>query len=306
MKEQDKRRLYGQLLLDFANSKTTDEAGLGYLSNLQKVYGFSDGFVTKTHAGFPRMLNSSDPENKKPENKKIIELMSKENNLHSKINDFLQGKAHLLYYDNKFGGALVLDTEIVLDASDGVEIEFLNHPTPYYIKDLMNKDDFFYNISEPHLEQLIDVEDGEEYEDYIYPEFTEIKANILEWVQIVKELTDYKEKNPPYTYSDQSLDESRFQVALGEHYYIQTCIDIQRNLLQAIVNKDLNTAMKIAQRFINVYNKTVSKPIANITNQLAVSIEKKFREDMFLNRDIVNYPIFMVLHTEAYLDSCKA
>jgi hypothetical protein len=236
------------------------------------------------------MLDPSDPE----KNIKVIELMSRANELHSKINDFLQGKAHLLYYDDLLGGALVLDTEIVVDASDSVDIEFRNHPTPYYIKDLMKKDDFFYNISEPHLEQLIDVEDGEEYEDYIYPDFTEIKANILDWVQIVKALTDYKEKNPPYTYSDHSLDKSRFQVALGEHYHIQTCIDTLRDLLQAIVDKDLNTAMNIAQRFINIYNNSVSQPRANITNQLTVSIENKFREDLFLNRDLLYYPMYIL------------
>ena len=40
--QRKKARLYGQLLIDFANAETSDEAGLTYIENIKKSFGFSD------------------------------------------------------------------------------------------------------------------------------------------------------------------------------------------------------------------------------------------------------------------------
>jgi hypothetical protein len=40
--EREKVWLYGQLLIDFANAETSDEAGLTYIANIKKSFGFSD------------------------------------------------------------------------------------------------------------------------------------------------------------------------------------------------------------------------------------------------------------------------
>jgi hypothetical protein len=44
MKDDQKEKvwLYGKLLIDFANSETSDEAGLTYIANIKKSFGFSD------------------------------------------------------------------------------------------------------------------------------------------------------------------------------------------------------------------------------------------------------------------------
>lgn len=56
----NKQRLYGQLILDFANAKTTDEAGLKYFENLQKVFDLPYSFIEKAIIVFPTLkdLNS--------------------------------------------------------------------------------------------------------------------------------------------------------------------------------------------------------------------------------------------------------
>ena len=50
-KERD--RLYGQLIVDFANTKTSDEAGLKLCEGMQKAFRFSPEFVEKTKWAFP-------------------------------------------------------------------------------------------------------------------------------------------------------------------------------------------------------------------------------------------------------------
>ncbi|UCG13103.1 MAG: hypothetical protein JSU72_01005 [Deltaproteobacteria bacterium] len=49
----NQERLYGQLLVDFANATTIDEAAIGFLENVQRVFRFSHGFVEKAKEGFP-------------------------------------------------------------------------------------------------------------------------------------------------------------------------------------------------------------------------------------------------------------
>lgn len=42
----DRDRRYGQLIIDFANAKTSDEAGLKFLENIKKAFGFPDKLPT--------------------------------------------------------------------------------------------------------------------------------------------------------------------------------------------------------------------------------------------------------------------
>lgn len=49
----DKHRLYGLLVLNFANADTTDKAGHGYFKNIQTAFGFPEQFADKAKTQFP-------------------------------------------------------------------------------------------------------------------------------------------------------------------------------------------------------------------------------------------------------------
>jgi len=52
-----KQNLYGQLLVDFVNATSTEQAGLKYFENVQKVFGFSYRFTDQAKAAFPVLGN---------------------------------------------------------------------------------------------------------------------------------------------------------------------------------------------------------------------------------------------------------
>ncbi len=62
----EKVRLYGRLLIDFANAETSDEAGLTYIENMKRAFGFSgkakefieDRDIPREFAGFPILGDS--------------------------------------------------------------------------------------------------------------------------------------------------------------------------------------------------------------------------------------------------------
>jgi hypothetical protein len=47
---ENKDRLYGQLVIDFANAKTSDEACLKLLENMQGTFGLPPDFAEKARA----------------------------------------------------------------------------------------------------------------------------------------------------------------------------------------------------------------------------------------------------------------
>ncbi len=47
----------GRLVVDFVNPETTDEVGLKYFQNIQKVFGFTSGFIDKAKVQFPTIDN---------------------------------------------------------------------------------------------------------------------------------------------------------------------------------------------------------------------------------------------------------
>jgi hypothetical protein len=50
-------KLYGDLIVDFANASSSEEAGLKFLDNVQKVLNFSPQFTTKAQNKFPTLSN---------------------------------------------------------------------------------------------------------------------------------------------------------------------------------------------------------------------------------------------------------
>ena len=79
--QREKGWLYGQLLIDFANAETSDEAGLTYIENIKKSFGFSDKVkqfmedrdIPHEFEGFPPLsgikskFNEDENQLKKPE-----------------------------------------------------------------------------------------------------------------------------------------------------------------------------------------------------------------------------------------------
>ncbi len=48
-------RFCGDLLVDFANAKTSDEAGLNFIANVQKIFGFPLQFIAAAQSKFPQI-----------------------------------------------------------------------------------------------------------------------------------------------------------------------------------------------------------------------------------------------------------
>ncbi|MBN1932311.1 MAG: hypothetical protein JW786_11970 [Desulfobacterales bacterium] len=53
----ERTRMMGQLVIDFVNAENSDEAGLTYLANLQKIFDFPEDFVEEAQGNFPRIYN---------------------------------------------------------------------------------------------------------------------------------------------------------------------------------------------------------------------------------------------------------
>lgn len=298
--EKDKRKLYAQLLVDFANSKTTDEAGLGYLRNLQKVYNFPQEFVEKVYAGFPRMLDPSDPKNEKPENIKIAELMSRENELHSIIEGYLWDGLHLLRYEYQNGGKLILDKKIILISHQqqhlGKTVVVNSHPM-YSISNL-TRTDFTRNIRQQYW-----VEINKRWEVNERTVKNEIIPIIEEWVKIIEKLSkakmQYNSDNFSGLFAEQDILESksRWYVYIGLHSHIRVNIKIIKSLLQAIVDNNIDTARDIIEGFVSIYNFTKSRTY--ISNDLRIKISKDF--DKYFSPKVDDNRYYM-LYNERFYD----
>lgn len=54
----ERERQYGQLVVDFVNAETTDEAGLNYIENIHEIFNYSPKFIKKAKKSFP-LLHSN-------------------------------------------------------------------------------------------------------------------------------------------------------------------------------------------------------------------------------------------------------
>ena len=83
------QRLYGKLVVDFANAESSDEACLKTLENIQHVFEFSSGFVERATKVFPTL--SSQPKIKSKilwnKHKEIIQSIGKKLDYHYEVLD---------------------------------------------------------------------------------------------------------------------------------------------------------------------------------------------------------------------------
>lgn len=269
MKEDDKEWLCGKLLVDFANSKSIDEAALEYLINIQKIFNFSKEFIKTAQQIFPKQdtfIHSDRAEDK------ITILMAREKRLSFVINRYLY-PAHFQYFDylNKSISVGEYDRDEELR---GARVEC---PGKVYLIE---------ELSPEALEELCEIYimdslpfDGEE-EDKVRI-LSNIKSNMDNYLQIQNDLFEYKQQTSKEIYSlvqENALSYYRNSI---EYDHIEELQGKLETLFQAIIDEDGNTVLEIIRRFIETYN---SIPVANasISNDGKINISERFQEDLFL------------------------
>ena len=273
----ENKKLHANLLLNFANSKTTDEAGLEYIRNLKSTYGLSTEIINKALIDFPKMLDQSDTENIK-----IIELMSQEEKLHSKIENCFWDGVHLLRYENDHDGKIILDKKVyVLNKKHPVKTILKYLPVYYNISEITGQD-FARNINQQYR---IEINHRWEVDECLVK--NEIVPVVEEWVKVVEELIIIKLQHNNEKISDLSLTQdilrSLWYQNVGEHSYIRRNISKLDKLLQAIVDKDIDKAASISKEYINIYNH-IPKAKAEVESNLKVTIKNQINDYCSINR----------------------
>lgn len=271
MKEKDKKRLYGQLLVDFANSRSTDDAGLTYLANLQNVFDFSPEFATQAQRIFPRqdLLIPSDPE----ENR-LMMLMIQEKKLKSEINRYMEF-AEFEGFDNVDQALLIKEVEYFDEREGG---PCLGPIEKYYLKDLSRE------VLGELCKHLI--WEHEEYEEKI---LFDARTAINNYVQTVNDLVTSKQKITQATYSMIEESTAKFLKCQNEHTHILDLQNKLKTLFQAIIDVDTALIWKTIGGFINVYNASPKSKVI-IADDGKIIIKERYQEDIFLSRNEDDVP----------------
>lgn len=274
----EKQRLYGQVLVDFANATETDEAGLKYFENIQKAFGLPYPFIKKSKNNFPTLKDAlsffSATEIK------CLNLISEKKMFDFHINCFIREVS--VHYDvyskffrvGSYKEATPKDGYSFSPDKDGI---IYNDISVDELKKLISSNSF-YNISEEEKKEVFDstiprlIDLGEK--------ISSIKISKKRY----KEILEFE-----YTYEDIRLEHERI---------IMIRDDLQSFLDEITVTRDI-AENKSFKEMLSRYNEA-RKSYTKITDQ-GILNEFAFDEAYFTDRNdfsvhtlekIYNVPIF--------------
>src|SRR5208282_4602047 len=261
----DKKRFYGQLLVDFANAGSTDEAGFRYFENVQKVFGFPAKFTDKAKENFPTI-----------------------NNFYSSFND-REMQCFKLILEKKN-----IEMEILL-AIDGEYLEYDIYSQSFSIRKSItpqSKDGLCKGYSESK-DKIITIEELKEIIriDRNRPGHNLEQKNALKilpkLIRIGKNIFAFKDISE-VRYKELSECDTHYEDLISEHWHIENSQKSLKLLLDQIIKSPLLSDSKMIKEILLRYNET--KKFKVYLSDDGTIKDKPFSEDFFLNRE--NIPFY--------------
>lgn len=294
----NQQRLYGQLIVDFANAVSTDEAGLGYFENIQKVFGFPPQFIDKAKTNFPTLygFNSSLTDPEMQCFNLILEKMDIEREILSAIN------GEFLEY-NIYSKSFHIRESSVDQSEDGMWEDHGNAESKCRefsvadIKEMVRMDhaDPGYKSRQKNVSKIL-------------PELIKLGKQILAVKGLSKERRKELSQREPYY---RNLD--------AEHWHIENIQINLKMLLDEILENHPLSNSNMFKRILLRYNE-IPKSEAYLSYDGTIKDYSPFGEALFLSREnipldlelIYNGPIsycvvefFRGFNNIKYLKKCK-
>lgn len=258
----DQQRLYGQLLVDFANAGTTDEAGLKYFENVQKVFPFPSQFADIAKTNFPTLngfhfsLNDSEMQ--------CFELISEQKLIEKEILSAIDGTALRYDFNSKY---FHVHTLPVVQLDDG-SYEMYDEAEP------VGRD-----ISIDELEVMLRLNKK-------YPDSKKISEDILSFslprlLELGEILSELKEISGERYQQISDLEDIYTEVT-SEHMHIEIIQKMLNEYLDNVVQNLPLQNIEIYDEIVSRYNDTQKSRI-NITNA-GIEDESPFHESHFIDR----------------------
>jgi hypothetical protein len=284
MTKKIEHRLYGVLLCHFANAQTSDDAGLKYLENIKRVFGFPDSLPSSITGGVTQPDCNEFPTLKKfisrfsKTEKMIFDLIIKEKKILSEIDPVINnGEFRFKKYDP-------------LKETLQYEHLYLHHAgyddegEPYADAEIDGTDDFTAEDIGGMFDTLSTYGGSLKREEIL----ARLLSNINNLMNVGKDIDKLRGAISEKAYRNiRDLSEIYVDRILPEHQYIT---DLQ-NKLKIILDRvgvhstnGSNEASGMLDDILTTYNE-ISKRNAHITKNGNIEIEPHpFRAEFFINR----------------------
>lgn len=253
-------RIYGYLIVDFVNAKTTDEAGMKYFENIQKVFGFQSGFVNQARGQFPTYDHFYSSFNNVE--KKCFELILDKRNI--ELGLLAAVHADFLHYD-VHSKIIHICESVVPQSEEGLCIGKTKHKEKYIsikiLREMIKKyraDIDYKFIKENALKAL--------------PTLEKVAAEIVALKGISKK-----------RYNEISKYEECYWNLNIEHYHIQKVQQSLRKFLNDIIQGKSLSDNKILKKILLTYNQ-IPKAKLILSKDGAIKDVSPFNENFFLDR----------------------
>lgn len=253
-------RGYGRLVVDFVNPETTDEVGMKYFQNIQKVFGFASGFIDKAKVQFPTFDNFYNLMN--DVEKQCFELILKKVNIELDILVAIHGD--FLYYDI-YSKKIRIGESVTPHSKDGLCIGKTVH---------REKD-----VSVKKLKEMI--EKGRTDAGYKLTKTDALKKlPLLE--KMSEKILTLKGISRKRYYEIMEYEEYYRNLNI-EHWNIQNTQKLLKKLLNDIIQGDSLPDNKIIKKILLIYNK-IPKAKVIVSNTGMIKDSSPFSEDFFIDR----------------------
>jgi len=256
------QRLYGQLLVDFANAVSTDEAGLKYFENIRKVFGFTDYFVVQAKDNF-QTLKAFNALLKSKSEKCCFDFILKKADIEREIESPISGDS--LEYDVYSKSFHFRELEVP-STEDGICIGYDKYT---------NK-----KLSVKKLREII-------LSDHANPIFKlrqeDVSKLILALETLAVQIRALKDISAE-RYKEISGLLPRYRNMMFEHGFIKKWQADLKSLLDQIVYPDPIIMNPYLDNIICMYNK-IPKAEVFLSSDGTLKEEAPFKEDLLLNRE---------------------
>lgn len=266
-------KLCGELIVDFANAKTSDEAGLKFIANIQKIFDFSPQFTAEAQNKFPKLSNFKSSFN--TQEWEILELFTEI------ISLLVQDATHfpnigLDGYDFYFPDEKLLVFIVYsLYFPDGEvrEIE-IEQSGKKYIEELKN-------LFDEAVDDKVSIEEKPKM-------FDEFLKYIEKYLALGDKVWDLKKH-----FDETSFFEIRKQAGyyfgnlLKEHDHINIVIEQLKSCLEFIIDRscaDKKSGLESLNNFASLYN-NIKRPNLYITPDGDIVRDHLYKEDFFIERN---------------------
>lgn len=279
MKKPNRDILCGHLIVDFANSKTSDEAGLNIIDNIQKIFELPLQFTDEAQNKFPQ-LNSFFLAFT-PIEKDLFQLFINEINLHLLIGES-SGSVCLAGYNYDlenydYGEDRTLLFEIYTDP--------LGHEESIYRTIKIGKSDkrnheklknMFYEYTDPRYPK--------DDKDHLFAEFFRLIPEYVRTGDMILEILHAKKLVSQERYKQIEKMAYHYLGHLqNEHGHIN---EIRKDLqicFDSILNK-FSSNREVFTRFLSIYN-SMKSSILYVTDEGNIAEKPSFNVNILLTRD---------------------